>query len=116
MRLVPRSGATGIQPVLCLRNSCGQLPDLVYGLPKELSADNDSLGAPVRDANGSRSLLADSRQTLACTMMSMALLTGAGLNYEFGLWQGNPIAGLIIALFLLKEGRAALLSKEMCTC
>jgi Co/Zn/Cd efflux system component len=67
-------------------------------------------------AIGSRSLLADSRQTLACTMMSVALLAGAGLNYAFGAWQGDPIAALVISLFLLREGRDALLTKEMCAC
>jgi divalent metal cation (Fe/Co/Zn/Cd) transporter len=67
-------------------------------------------------AVGSRSLLADSRQTLACTLMSVALLGGAGLNYAFGLWQADPLAALVIASYLVKEGREALLNRELCAC
>jgi divalent metal cation (Fe/Co/Zn/Cd) transporter len=51
-----------------------------------------------------RSLIADSRQTLACLFLSFALLLGLGLNYFFGFWQADPAAGLIIALFLIREG------------
>jgi divalent metal cation (Fe/Co/Zn/Cd) transporter len=67
-------------------------------------------------AVGSRSLLADSRQTLACTLMSATLLIGAGLNYAWGWWQADPIGGLVIAVFLLKEGREAIQAKELCSC
>ncbi|MFH1435530.1 MAG: cation diffusion facilitator family transporter [Pseudomonadota bacterium] len=53
---------------------------------------------------GSKSLVADSKQTLACMFMSAALLVGLGLNYLFGLWQADPAAGLVIVIFLFKEG------------
>lgn len=53
---------------------------------------------------GSKSLVADSKQTLACLFMSFSLLIGLGLNYEFGFWQADPIVGLIIVAFLFKEG------------
>lgn len=56
----------------------------------------------------SRSLIADSKQTLACMFMSAALLIGLGLNYLYGLWQADPIAGLVIVVFLLREGYEAL--------
>ncbi|REK12053.1 MAG: hypothetical protein DWQ37_13655 [Planctomycetota bacterium] len=62
----------------------------------------------------SRSLLADSKQTLACSLMSVALLAGAGANYWFGLWQADPVAGLAIALYLVKEGVEVLRSRELC--
>lgn len=52
----------------------------------------------------SRSLVADSKQTLACLFMSVSLLIGLGLNYVFGFWQADPIVGLIIMIFLFKEG------------
>ena len=39
---------------------------------------------------GSASLMADSKQTLACAMLSVALLIGLGLNYWFGIWQADP--------------------------
>jgi cation diffusion facilitator family transporter len=53
---------------------------------------------------GSKSLVADSKQTLACLFMSISLLIGLGLNYIWGFWQADPIVGLIIVAFLLKEG------------
>jgi divalent metal cation (Fe/Co/Zn/Cd) transporter len=39
---------------------------------------------------GSASLMADSKQTLACAMLSVALLIGLGLNYLFGIWLTPP--------------------------
>jgi len=53
---------------------------------------------------GSKALVADSRETLACALLSLALLLGLGLNYLFGFWQADPIAGMVIVLFLLHEG------------
>ena len=53
---------------------------------------------------GSRSLVADSKQTLACLYLSFALLVGLGLNYRFGFWWSDPAAGLFIVAFLFKEG------------
>jgi len=64
----------------------------------------------------SRSLMADSKQTLACAWLSLALLVGLGLNYLFGIWQADPIIGLVVAGFLLKEGRAALREGKLCAC
>ena len=55
-------------------------------------------------ALGSRSLIADSKETLACMFLSFALLVGLGANYLFNLWQADPIVGLIIVIFLVKEG------------
>jgi len=67
-------------------------------------------------AIGSRSLMADSKETLACLFLSVALLIGLGLNYLFGLWQADPIVGLIIVLFLFKEGYSTLKEEELCSC
>ena len=53
---------------------------------------------------GSRALIADSKETLACTFLSLALLTGLVLHYLYGLWQADPIVGLIIVISLIKEG------------
>lgn len=65
---------------------------------------------------GSRSLAADSKQTLACFMLSVALLLGLGANYMFGIWQADPAAGLIIAVYLIKEGREVVTTGEVCNC
>lgn len=53
---------------------------------------------------GSRSLVADSKQTLVCCYLSVALLAGLGLNYLYGIWWADPAAGLIIVVFLMREG------------
>ena len=52
----------------------------------------------------SRALIADSKETLACTFLSVALLLGLGANYLFGFWQADLIVGLIITAFLFREG------------
>ncbi len=60
----------------------------------------------------SRSLVADSKQTLACLFMSVSLLIGLGLNYQYGFWQADPIVGLLIVVFLFKEGYETLSEKD----
>ncbi|NIM89415.1 MAG: cation transporter [Candidatus Aminicenantes bacterium] len=52
----------------------------------------------------SKALIADSKETLACAFLSLALLLGLGLNYVFGFWQADPIVGLIIVIYLFREG------------
>jgi divalent metal cation (Fe/Co/Zn/Cd) transporter len=65
---------------------------------------------------GSISLVADSKQTLACVFLSGALFIGLGLNYAYGLWQADPIVGLVIVLYLTKEGYTTLKEGELCSC
>jgi cation diffusion facilitator family transporter len=60
----------------------------------------------------STSLIADSKETLACLFLSVALLVGLGLNYAFGLWQADPVVGLVIVVFLTREGYEILTEKE----
>ncbi len=57
---------------------------------------------------GSKALIADSKETLVCALLSLALLLGLGANYLFGFWQADPITGLVIVLFLLHEGKELL--------
>jgi len=61
---------------------------------------------------GSKSLIADSKETLACVFLSGALLIGLGLNYLYGLWQADPIVGLVIVFYLGKEGYSTLREAE----
>ena len=65
---------------------------------------------------GSRSLVADSKQTLACLYLSFALLIGLGLNYFFGFWWSDPTVGLIIVVFLIREGYETLKEDRLCSC
>lgn len=53
----------------------------------------------------SLALVADSKETFACALLSIALLLGLGLNYAFGLWQADALVGIIIVIFLFREGR-----------
>ena len=64
----------------------------------------------------SHSLVADSKQQLACMLLSLALLIGLGLNYIFGLWQADPIIGLAIVLYLIKEGITTWKEEKACSC
>jgi len=65
---------------------------------------------------GSRSLLADAKQTLACTFMSLALLLGLLANRLFGFWQADPIVGLFIGAWLVREGIETLKEGRLCSC
>jgi divalent metal cation (Fe/Co/Zn/Cd) transporter len=53
---------------------------------------------------GSATAVADSKQTLICTYLSAAVLVGLLLNTLFGWWWADPIAGLVIAVFAIREG------------
>ena len=63
-----------------------------------------------------KSLVADSKQTLACVMVSFALLIGLGANYLFGFWQADPLVRIIIAGILFKEGYQAYKEQKLCEC
>lgn len=59
-------------------------------------------------ALGSRTILADAAETLFCAWLAAATLAGLLLNSTFGWWWADPVAGLVIAAFAIKEGREAL--------
>ena len=63
-----------------------------------------------------RALVADSKQTLACIWLSVALLMGLGLQHFFGLWWADTTAGLMIAILLFKEGYFTYKEKHLCEC
>jgi len=58
-------------------------------------------------ALGSLAMQADAFQTTACWWLSLAVLAGVGLNTLFGLWWADPVAALVIPVFLLREAREA---------
>lgn len=53
---------------------------------------------------GSATAVADSRQTLICTYLSAAVLVGLVVNAAFGWWWADAAAGLVIAVFAVREG------------
>lgn len=64
----------------------------------------------------SRSLKADSRQTVICSMLSVALLVGLGLNYLWGIWWADPASALVIVILIVREGIEAFREEKLCTC
>ena len=65
---------------------------------------------------GSRGLAADSKQTLACSFLSFALLVGMLLNRLWGFWQADPVVALVIAAFLVREGVEVVRTAKLCAC
>lgn len=63
---------------------------------------------------GSRSAVADSKQTLLCTYLSGVLLVGLVLNSLLGWSWADPIAALVIAAVAVKEGREAWRGHRCC--
>jgi divalent metal cation (Fe/Co/Zn/Cd) transporter len=52
-------------------------------------------------------LKAEARVTLIDATLAGAVLLGVGLNTFFGWWWADPLGGLVIVYYGLKEGRAA---------
>jgi divalent metal cation (Fe/Co/Zn/Cd) transporter len=63
---------------------------------------------------GSRSLAADSKQTALCTVLSGFLLVGLAANAALGWWWADPLAGLAIAAFAVKEGVELWTTEDFC--
>ena len=63
---------------------------------------------------GSRSAVADSKQTLLCTSLSGVLLVGLLLNSTLGWSWADPIAALVIAAVAVKEGLEAWKGDSCC--
>jgi len=58
------------------------------------------------------SLVADSKETLVCSFLSAALLAGLGARYFFEIHLADPIVGLIIVVFLFREGYELIFEEE----
>lgn len=64
---------------------------------------------------GSRTAVADSKQTLLCTYLSAVLLVGLVLNSTLGWWWADAGAALIIAAIAVREGINAWKGDVCCT-
>ena len=53
---------------------------------------------------GSKALEADAMETFICVVLSVILLVGLTLNFFFGWWWADPVAGLLMVGFIVKEG------------
>ncbi len=63
---------------------------------------------------GSEALEADAFQTMACWWLSVAALIGVGLNGLFGWWWADPLAALVIAALVVREGWEAWSGRACC--
>lgn len=63
---------------------------------------------------GSRTAVADSKQTLLCTYLSAVLLLGLVLNSTLGWWWADAIAALVIAAIAVREGINAWKGETCC--
>lgn len=64
------------------------------------------------EALGSRALIADAQQTYACWYLSISALAGLTLNALLGWWWADPLAALVIVVFLVREGIEALRGED----
>ncbi|MBT1003987.1 cation transporter [Paenarthrobacter sp. DKR-5] len=64
---------------------------------------------------GSRTAVADSKQTLLCTYLSAVLLAGLVLNSTLGWWWADPGAALVIAVIAGREGINAWKGEACCS-
>jgi cation diffusion facilitator family transporter len=62
----------------------------------------------------SRALEAESRETFVCSWLSAALLLGLGANALFGWWWADPVAALVMVVFIAREGWEAFTRRELC--
>lgn len=62
---------------------------------------------------GSRALVADAMETVACIAFSVTLIVGLGLNLLLGWWWADPAVSLVIAALLLHEGAEFWREEEM---
>jgi divalent metal cation (Fe/Co/Zn/Cd) transporter len=62
----------------------------------------------------SGALMADSKQTELCTYLSAILLAGLLLNALLGWWWADPVAALIMAPIIVKEGVEGLRGDTCC--
>lgn len=73
----------------------------------------------VAERIGSKALKADAACSVTCAYMAVTLLLGLLLNRLFGWWWADPLAGLALIYFLVREGREALheaRTGETCHC
>jgi len=58
------------------------------------------------------SLVADAKETVVCSFLSLALLIGLVMRIAFDFRLADPIVGLVIVVYLFKEGCELLFEKE----
>lgn len=62
----------------------------------------------------SPALRSEAKETIACSILSLILLVGLAANALFGWWWADPVAGLVMIPWLLKEGIAGIKGEGCC--
>ena len=63
---------------------------------------------------GSGALAAEAKETLACALLSVALLVGLGANAALGWWWADPVAALVMVPWLVREGLEGVRGENCC--
>lgn len=61
----------------------------------------------------SLALAADAKETLVCTYLSATALGGLALNALFGWWWADPLASLVMVVFIVREGWEIFTTREL---
>jgi divalent metal cation (Fe/Co/Zn/Cd) transporter len=62
----------------------------------------------------SSALVMEAKETIACSLLSFILLAGLALHAWLGWWWADPVAGLCMIPWLVKEGLAGLRGESCC--
>jgi divalent metal cation (Fe/Co/Zn/Cd) transporter len=62
----------------------------------------------------SNALTAEAKESIACSILSFILLVGLVANATLGWWWADPVAGLVMLPWLLKEGIAGIKGEGCC--
>lgn len=65
---------------------------------------------------GSRATESEGQQNMICAYLSVALLVGLGANAAVGWWWADPLAGVVIAVVAVREGRESWRGESCDTC
>ena len=81
----------------------------VIGMPTLAWAKRRTARALVAHGHQSSAVLlrADAAETLLCAALSLATLIGIGANAALGWWWADPLAGLVVVFFAVREGHEA---------
>ncbi len=63
---------------------------------------------------GSSALLAEAKETLACSYLSLTLLLGLLLNGSLGWWWADPVAALLMVPWIVREGVEGVRAEDGC--
>lgn len=63
---------------------------------------------------GSRALVSEAKETVACAGLSAITLAGLGFNAALGWWWADPVAALAMVPWLIREGMEAWAGEDEC--